>query len=454
MRSSDGWRWGALHGGLNSILARTLAMVIAAVLLISATTAVIVSFLLPPRLAGPISTYEVARQLRNLPIAAAGPELSLSRGTDLPAVSDDAAARLITEALAARLGRQPADIRLFLRGGRQRPIEALEAQRRYYGPDGGFDPLIYGRFTAALRQPDGSWLTLARGNRVDDWRDSTFFFLSIWIVVFLPIAWWFARRLSRPIRDFSLAVRRVGGGDQFLPVPISGPTEIRLAAESLNDMQARLARYIAERTSVVGAIAHDLRAPLSRLNFHMASAPAQLRNDVEAELREMEQMIMVTLEFVEHETRPLRRDPVELALLVEGVVDNFADMGRDVHMRQADCAMVSGDQLMLKRLFANLVDNAVKYGGSATVDVQREAEYAVVDVEDGGTGMKPADIERAFEPFYRVEPSRSRRTGGVGLGLSIVRSVALTHGGSVELANVEGGLRARVRLPLIASAMA
>ncbi|HZU52126.1 MAG TPA: ATP-binding protein, partial [Sphingomicrobium sp.] len=223
------------------------------------------------------------------------------------------------------------------------------------------------------------------------------------------------------------------------------------AAEALNDMQARIRGYIVERTSVVGAIAHDLRTPLSRLKFHLDLAPVDepFRRRLEAEIDEMEQMIAASLQFAGAEARAQVHERIDLTLLVEGIIDDLTDLGSPVSLKDAEPTIVVGDPLLLKRLFTNLINNAVTYGSRALVSIQHDCERAIVDVDDEGPGLEGASLDRAFEPFYRAESSRNRMTGGMGLGLAIVKAAANSHGGDVELRNrAEGGLRARVSLPL------
>jgi signal transduction histidine kinase len=274
--------------------------------------------------------------------------------------------------------------------------------------------------------------------------------MGLFVLLILPIAWLFSKRIARPIRAFAATAERIGRQQQVEPVPVRGPGEIRLAATALNDMQARLQRFVQERTSMVGAIAHDLRTPLSRLTFHLASAPDAVREKAEAEIAEMEGMISVALEFVQNETRVQPLEPIDVALLVEGVVDDFADTGGNAVMVAGAASTITGDPVLLKRLFANLIGNALTYGGSAEVRVHHEKERVVVEVADRGPGMSADALARAFEPFYRAEGSRNRSTGGLGLGLAIVHSAAAAHGGTVELFNrPEGGLCARVNLPTV-----
>jgi len=282
-----------------------------------------------------------------------------------------------------------------------------------------------------------------------EWQQATVNWILASVLLAFPFAWLFSRRLAKPIRAFAQAAERIGRNQLVEPVKLQGPSEIRLAAEALNDMQARLQRYIGERTSVVGAIAHDLRTPLSRLHFHLESAPEALKQKAAEEIAEMEAMIAATLEFVQNEGRRQPSEPIDLGLLVEGVVDDLTDLGHQAEFTNGTTAVVRGDAVLLKRLFANLIINAVTYGNRAEVHVARNNGTVVVDINDEGPGLSDEDMRRAFEPFYRAEGSRNRSTGGIGLGLAIVQSAVRAHGGTVTLSNrTEGGLRARVTLPV------
>jgi two-component system OmpR family sensor kinase len=437
-----------------SILGHTLLLVIGIVVLLTALNLGIILFRPPPRDV-PVSAYEVSRLLRGEPIAKDNTaiERSVMDAPPVPARGSEQD-ELLKIALSHQLGLAPADVRVHQTDTRRSRLPRRISQEKRALADYGierFDPVIFGAFAAAARMPDGRWLVVSRqGQSIDSWQVGTALRIVFGLVVALVVAWLFAARLARPIRAFAGAVGRIGVQVQSEPVEVSGPSEIRLAAEALNDMQSRIRRYVAERTSVVGALAHDLRTPLSRLHFHLAAAPEDIRCKAEAEIREMEQMIAATLEFVENETRSRPREKLDLALLVEGVVDDLADLGRDVRLDRAAPATVMGDAILLKRLFANLVNNAVTYGRRATVTLDTPNGAAIVEVTDEGPGLSPTDLERAFEPFYRAETSRNRTTGGMGLGLAIVRAAAQRHGGDVMLANrPEGGLSAKVTLPTV-----
>jgi signal transduction histidine kinase len=430
-------------------------LVIGIVVLLTALNLGIILFRPPPRDV-PVSAYEVSRLLRGEPIAKDNTaiERSVMDAPPVPARGSEQD-ELLKIALAHQLGLAPADVRVHQSDNRRSRLPRRISQEKRALADYGierFDPVIFGAFAAAVRMPDGRWLVVSRqgSQTIDSWQVGTALRIVLGLVIALIVAWLFSARLARPIRAFAGAVERIGGQAQAAPLEVSGPSEIRLAAAAVNDMQTRISRYVAERTSVVGALAHDLRTPLSRLHFHLAAAPEDVRCKAEAEIGEMEQMIAATLEFVENETRSRPREALDLALLVEGVVDDLADLGRDVRLERAAPATVLGDALLLKRLFANLVNNAVTYGRRATVTLDTPNGKAVVEVMDEGPGLAPADLDRAFEPFYRAESSRNRATGGMGLGLAIVRAAAQRHGGDVTLANrPEGGLSARVTLPTL-----
>jgi len=231
-------------------------------------------------------------------------------------------------------------------------------------------------------------------------------------------------------------------------LPLSGPAEIGTAARAFNDMQARLKRYIEDRTGMVGAISHDMRTPLSRIRFKLEAAPPSVKSAVLADVEQMEQMITSVLAFIRDASAGRPRERVDLRSILECLVDDAAQMGRNVSLEDGEAVTITADSLGLARLFGNLVDNAVKYGGEARLKVSIEADEAVVDIADSGPGLADSDLERVFTPFYRAESARTLDGGGVGLGLAVARSIARAHGGDVVLAASPEGLTARVRLPL------
>jgi len=306
-------------------------------------------------------------------------------------------------------------------------------------------------FDVGIRQPDGRWAVVrpepAFGLTPWQQRIALWFVLSA--VSMAPVAYVFARRLSAPIRLFADAAERLGRDPRAEPLALKGPSEIGIAVRAFNDMQERLRRYVEDRTAMVGAIAHDLRTPLTRLRFRIESLPDEQRAKMSADIDQMEEMISAALMFVRDASRPGERTPLELSSLLESLCDEMAETGASTQVAPGERVVLEGDPMALRRLFSNLLENAVKFGGRARARVFRDASNAFVEIEDDGPGIPPSDREKVFEPFYRREPSRSRQTGGIGLGLAVVRSIARGHGGDVALVNrAGGGLTARVQLPL------
>ncbi|ODT87182.1 ATP-binding protein [Phenylobacterium sp. SCN 70-31] len=306
-------------------------------------------------------------------------------------------------------------------------------------------------FQVGVRQSDGRWAVVRSEPRfgLDDWQQRVALWFALSALLMTPVTWIFARRLSKPIQVFAQAAERLGRDPKAPPLALKGPAEIGVAARAFNEMQERLQRYVEDRTAMVGAIAHDLRTPLTRLRFRIESLPDDQRAKYAADLDQMEAMIAATLAFVRDATRPGERTPLELSSLIESLCDEMAETGARAEAEAGEKVVLEGDPMALRRLFANLLENAVKFGGQARARVFRDAGHAVVEIDDDGPGIPAADTERVFEPFYRREPSRNRQTGGIGLGLAVVRSIARGHGGDVSLINRQGGgLRARVLLPL------
>jgi signal transduction histidine kinase len=306
-------------------------------------------------------------------------------------------------------------------------------------------------FNVGIRQPDGRWAVVQPQPAFgpDPWQVRIALWFVLSALVMAPVAYVFARRLSTPIKRFADAAERLGRDPRAEPLQVTGPSEIGIAVRAFNDMQGRLRRYVEDRTAMVGAIAHDLRTPLTRLRFRIEALPDDQKAKMSADIDQMEAMISAALTFVRDASRPGERTPLELSSLLESLCDEMAETGASTEVESGEKVVLEGDPMALRRLFSNLLENAVKFGGRARARVFREAANAVVEIEDDGPGIPPADREKVFEPFYRREPSRSRQTGGIGLGLAVVRSIARGHGGDVDLVNRRGGgLTARVQLPL------
>ena len=313
------------------------------------------------------------------------------------------------------------------------------------------EPILVGHFLVGLRQSDGRWLIIEPQSTLglDPWRVRLLLALFVAALAVSPLAWLFARRMAAPIAALASGAQRLGRDPGAPPLNIQGSPEVSAAVVAFNEMQERLSRYVHDRTAMVGAIAHDLRTPLTRLRFRIETAPDALRAKLSGDVDEMEAMISATMAFVRDAAHPRKNARLEIASIVETVVDDAAETGGAASISHAERVVVDGDPLALKRLFTNLIDNALKFGTGARARVLMRDGMAVIEIDDDGPGVPPADLERAFEPFQRLESSRNRHTGGIGLGLATVRAIARAHGGDVVLSNrPEGGLRATTTLPL------
>ena len=270
-------------------------------------------------------------------------------------------------------------------------------------------------FEVGLRQPDGRWAVIrpqpAFG--LDPWQTRILLWFVISALAMAPVAYLFARRLSRPIKLFADAAERLGRDPRAEPLEVTGPSEIGVAVRAFNNMQERLRRYVEDRTAMVGAIAHDLRTPLTRLRFRIEGLPEEQRAKMANDIDQMEEMISAALTFVRDASRPGERTPLELSSLLESLCDEMAETGASTEVASGEKVVLEGDPMALRRLFSNLLENAVKFGGRARTRVFRDASNAFVEIDDDGPGIPPADREKVFEPFYRREPSRSRQTGGI-----------------------------------------
>jgi signal transduction histidine kinase len=323
-----------------------------------------------------------------------------------------------------------------------------------HGLPGGFEFMrswIDGPFVAAMHLPSGEWAVVEPEHQ--EWLSPWARRLLLWLVASTLslglIAAFFARRFARPIRDFATAADRLGKQLDHPPLTPSGPSELRVAITAFNRMQERLLRYVGDRTAMLAAIAHDLRTPMMRLRFRLEQAAPELRDPALGDLREMQAMVHGVLAFVRDDSTAGLRQRIDLASLLESLIDDMRVTGAKVELEDAPTLIVEGDGAALRRLFANLIENAIQYGGAARLRLQREGDEAVTRIEDDGPGLPDDEMERVFEPFYRAEPSRNRETGGIGLGLAVVRTLVRAHGGDVTLARgTPGGLVATVRLPL------
>ncbi|ADL00596.1 ATP-binding protein [Brevundimonas subvibrioides] len=312
------------------------------------------------------------------------------------------------------------------------------------------DRLTFTPFAASLRLPDGRWATVEPPHGlIDPWQMRLLIALGITALLLAPLVWLMARRLTRPIRVFAQAAERLGADPDAPPLTPAGPSEVRTAITAFNDMQAAIRGHMRQRTQTIAAIAHDLRTPLTRLRFRAEQAPDALRDKMASDVEEMDALIAQAMAFVRGEAQTERREPLDLAAIAETCASGFAETGAAVAFVGGKSLPVTGDPAALRRAVANLIDNAVKFAGTARVEASRQGDRAVITVSDGGPGLADDELDAVFEPFHRGERSRNRQTGGAGLGLAVARQAARAAGGDVTLSNRPGGgLEARLSVPL------
>lgn len=303
----------------------------------------------------------------------------------------------------------------------------------------------------ALRQGDGTWriATVPEEHFPSMLQVELLWLLVLGMIVLMPLAWLFARALSAPISRFGEAAQRLGADTAAPPVPREGPPEMRQAVDAFNAMQSRVNRLLHERTHMIAAIAHDLRTPLTRLSFRLDGLPDPLGKKVDGDIQEMKTMISAALDFMRDRSLAMHRQPLDFRLLVESVADDLVDVGHDVSVQRGAPLTLQGDPLALRRAVVNLVENGLKYGERVRLHLRAGGHDCVLEVDDDGPGVPEPMQQQVFEPFFRLEASRNRDTGGIGLGLATVRAIVLDHGGTVTLRNrKDGGLRVVVNLPM------
>ena len=352
----------------------------------------------------------------------------------------------IARSLAAVL-KEPAEIRVKFRSfamkglGNRMPSPTVALADRSLSVTGS---------AFAVRRPDGSWLVLRQDEPfLSRWHLQILGAFFAFALLLVPIALLVARRLSAPMRALAQWVERAEMARAGPGPPLGGPRELRQVAAAIDRMQARLRQQMEERTTMLAAVAHDLRTPLTAIRVRSEAAPPEARDAMVADIRRMEQMIAQFLSFVAGSANAPSAAEVDLRELAQAAVRHARDAGLPVAADFDGPARVRGSALDLRRMIDNLIDNAVRFAGSAELRLEADVEHLVLRVLDEGTGLEEEELERVFEPFYRPDAARNSETGGTGLGLAIVRAIARAHGGEVTLRNRTGrsGLEAEVRIP-------
>jgi signal transduction histidine kinase len=303
----------------------------------------------------------------------------------------------------------------------------------------------------AVRLQDGRWLNAVSVMRPLDrfWQWQTLLSAGLTALILSVLMILMVQRITQPLARLAVAADRFGRGEASPPLAEHGPVDIQETIRAFNRMRTRLERFVQDRTRMLAAISHDLRTPITalRVRAELIDDP-ETRGKILVTLDEMQRMTEATLAFVREEAVQEGSRLIDLVALVESLCDDLSDTGKDVAFSGPGKIPYSCHVLSLKRALGNLIDNAVIYGQRARVTLTEDREALRITIDDDGPGIAVADMERVFEPFVRLEASRSRETGGVGLWMAIARSIVRRHGGDITLDNrPEAGLRVTVRLP-------
>jgi signal transduction histidine kinase len=396
--------------------------------------------------------------------AASGGSLSFGMATaspieDTPAHRDNPLARMLAQALnGAAVGTVLVDI--------DRPMPDPAKARRAHDhahereEEEASDDHHRGRkkperpvlaLAVAVDLTDGRWL-VARAGPVPPppgWQLSYLIAFALTAALVCLAAMGAVRRLTRPLSALAQAADDFGRGLGGPVLEERGPLEVRRTVRAFNLMRERLRRFVDDRTRMLAAIGHDLRTPLTSLRLRAEFVEDdETRQKIIETLEEMQRMVEAALGFLREEAANEPVAEVDLGALVESVVTDYADLGQEVRFAGGVGVRLRCRPDALRRALRNLIENALRYGKRAQVRLEQTLGEVRILVEDEGPGIPPEMLERVFEPFVRVEQSRSRETGGIGLGLAIARTIARSHGGDVRLSNrPQGGLCAMIVLP-------
>lgn len=307
-------------------------------------------------------------------------------------------------------------------------------------------------FAMSIEMAKGQWLNL-KATIYTHYITKQLVIVAAEVVVLLVLlfAFWMMNRYTRPIENFKDAIERLGMDLHSQPLDVNGPNVIREAAKAMNAMQQRLQDLIRGRTQMLAAISHDLRTPITRLKLRSQFVEdAALAENFVQDLDEMEQMINETLDFAKDDHHKEGKVRLDIVSFLRAMCDDMSDLGQPVQFQEkVQRIAIMARPLNLKRALSNLINNAVRYGECAQVSIDKKRQFAVITIKDEGPGIPTKELQEVFMPFYRGEYSRSRDTGGSGLGLAVTKHIIDNHHGTIVLSNRKNkGLCVTIRLPI------
>lgn len=307
------------------------------------------------------------------------------------------------------------------------------------------------RFFVQVRLSDGTWVWFQRAipEGLFDWPLHMLTAFGILLVGATAISVFAVRWIVRPLGELRRAADALGKDIHRPPLPETGPVEVAETSRAFNTMQQRIGRFLEDRSRILAAVSHDLKTPLTRLRLRADLLEDEdLGDKIRRDLDDMQTMVDATLDFMRGTESREDTRPLDLMALLESLRDDATEGGRHVHLDGVIERPYPARPLALKRCIGNLLDNALRYGGGAEIEVRDSDKGVTLTVSDRGPGIPPDALDKVFEPFFRLEGSRGRDSGGTGLGLGIARNIARAHGGDLVLRNRdEGGLIAELRLP-------
>jgi signal transduction histidine kinase len=274
--------------------------------------------------------------------------------------------------------------------------------------------------------------------------------LALTLAIFFALAAIVARMMTRSLDRLARAAAQLGADVEGASLPETGPHEVRSVIGAFNRMQAQITKHVQERTRLLGAISHDLKTPLARMRLRTELLPdPAIRGKFVHDLDEMDSVVGSTLDFLGSLGASPKLVPVDVGALIESLCEDYRESGARVTLAGEAPVPCRAHPQALRRCVGNLIDNALRYGGSAEVALHNGDAALHVTVRDSGPGIPEAEMERVFDPYFRLDASRNRDSGGTGLGLSIARNIARWHGGEIRLRNTAGGrgLIAELTLP-------
>ncbi|NOY66462.1 MAG: HAMP domain-containing protein [Gammaproteobacteria bacterium] len=305
-------------------------------------------------------------------------------------------------------------------------------------------------FFAQVRLSDGTWVSFENSiaPEVLEGSSALLLILAVLVAIVLFISLLAVRWVTRPLTMLTEAADKLGGNINQPPLVETGPTEFRHAAKAFNSMQVRLQRFIEDRTRLLTAISHDLKTPITRMRLRAEMLDdSEQRDSFVKNLDEMQLIATETLDFLRADDAREPLQTVDICALLEAIKDDVAELGHNIEIEPCILKPCFSRPLALKRCIGNLVENAIKYADNVRISTRQTEATLVITVSDSGPGIPEEKLETVFDPFYRLETSRNRETGGSGLGLSIARNIALSHGGDLKLKNnPDGGLYAILTL--------